>query len=231
MITNTSLRIVKSLLLIVILLNLFFYSGVAYSYEDSSSNNYVLLSGFEPFYIYTENPSQLVAEFLNGSTIKNATILGIVLPVNFSESVVQITQAIETYDPVLVISLGLNAEARVIQVENFGMNIRKRPRSDPLWFFPKRLDPNGPFIRKTALPTADIVSELRDNDISARQSFYAGNYVCNAVFYHTLGFIEDEGKEAPMGFIHIPLLDYQEPHGVNLTILIDAITITISSAL
>ena len=229
--TSTWLQIGKSLLLSIFLVNLFFYSGVAYSYEDFSQINYVLLSGFEPFYIYAENPSELVVEFLNGSTINNVTIRSIVLPVNFTESVAQITQAIHTYDPVLVVSLGLNAEARVIQVENFGMNIRKRPRSDPLWFFPKRLDPDGPFIRKTPLSTIDIVSELRANEISARQSFYAGNYVCNAVFYHTLGLIEDEGREIPVGFVHIPPLDYQEPHGVNLTILIDAITIMISSVL
>jgi pyroglutamyl-peptidase len=225
------MRIGMSIFLVVILINLVFFSGIAYSYGDSSSNNYVLLSGFEPFYIYTENPSQLITEFLNGSTIKNATILGIVLPVNFSESVAQITQAIKLYDPILVISLGLNAKARVIQLENFGMNIRKRSRSDPFWFIPQRLDTNGPFIRKTTIPIDDILSELRNNDISTRKSFYAGDYVCNAVFYQTLGFIEEENKDVPMGFIHLPPLDNQKPHGVNLTRLIDAITITISSAL
>ena len=202
----------------------------AENFEDTSQTNYVLLTGFEPFYIYSENPSQLIVESLNGTFLGNASIIGIVLPVNFSASVSQITQAIDTYDPLMVISLGLNGEARMIQVENIGLNLRNRPRSDPWWFFPKRLDSTGPFILKATIPTTDIALAIRDGGISARQSYHAGTYVCNAVFYQTLRFIEVEDKGISMGFIHVPPLDYQEPYGMNLSVLVDAVSIAISTA-
>jgi pyroglutamyl-peptidase len=199
--------------------------------EEIGSDNYLLVTGFEPFYVYDVNPSQLIVEALNGTLIGNTTVIGIVLPVNFSGSVYQITSVIDKYDPLLVVSLGLNGEARMIQVENIGVNIRKRPRNNPFWFLPKRLDPDGPFLLKTTLPTNKIVSAIRDEGISVRHSFHAGTYVCNAVFYQTLRFIKEEDRQIPMGFIHVPPLDYQEPHGMNLSYLLDAIDIVLSMSL
>lgn len=201
------------------------------SIKKTGSGNYLLLTGFEPFYIYDVNPSQLIVEAFNGTKICNTTVVGIVLPVNFSESVTQIISEVERYNPVLVLSLGLNAEARMVQIENFGVNIRKQPRSNPFWFVPKRLDPDGSFLLRTSLPTIDIVSAIRNKGIPARNSIHAGTYVCNAVFYHTLQYIDEQNKQIPMGFIHVPPLDYQEPHGMNISVLLDAIDISLKTCL
>ena len=200
------------------------------SIQILGSSNYLLVTGFEPFYIYDVNPSQLIVEAINGTVINNITVIGSILPVNFSESVTQITSEIDRYNPVLVLSLGLNGEARMVQVENLGINIRKRPRSDPFWFIPKRLDPEGPFLLRTLLPTIDMVSAIRSQGIPARNSMHAGTYVCNAVFYHTLRYIE-HNKQIPMGFIHVPPLDYQAPYGMNFSVLLDAIDISLKTCL
>ena len=55
---------------------------------------YVLLTGFEPFDIYEVNPSQLIVEALDGQIIADAQIVGVVLPVDFTFSVENVTQAI-----------------------------------------------------------------------------------------------------------------------------------------
>ncbi len=199
--------------------------------DISLTSNIVLVSGFEPFYIYDENPSQLVAETLNGTFLNNATIVSVILPVNFTESINRMTQAIQTYQPVLVISLGLNAQAFGIQMEHFGLNFRKRPRSDPLWFLLQRLDPEGPLLRRSTIPNEKIVKALRHEHIFAVSSFNAGTYVCNAVLYGTLGILEDESLDIPMGFFHVPLLPSQASHGMSLEKMVNAVKISISMIL
>jgi pyroglutamyl-peptidase len=83
-----------------------------------------LVTGFEPFGNYTVNPSQLIAQTLNGSTFNDVDIVGVVLPVDFNESVKMTTDAIQHYHPDLVMSLGLNARSQAIRVEKIGVNLK-----------------------------------------------------------------------------------------------------------
>ena len=166
--------------ILIIGILLLFVSSCAYS---SSGAPVVLVTGFEPFDDYEVNPSQLIAETLNGSSFEDAEIIGIVLPVDFNTSVERAIQAIEQYHPILVISIGLAARSPTIKVEKIGINLKRYPIGDNAWSFPRRIDPTGPFFRFSPLPTNDIVSKMRDVNISARQSLFAGTYVCNAVFY------------------------------------------------
>jgi pyroglutamyl-peptidase len=199
--------------------------------DGGKSDNTVLLTGFEPFYTYTVNPSQLVVENLNGTALSNYSIIGLVLPVNFSTSISNIVEAIDIYNPQLIISLGLNGEARWIQVENIALNLRKRPRSDPLWFLPKKLDRSGPLVLKSTLPTHNIVDEIKSVGIPSRHSIYAGTYVCNSLFYQTLRYIDVEDFQIPMGFVHLPPLDFQEPYGMNITDIQSAVVSALTACL
>lgn len=191
----------------------------------------VLITGFEPFDIYEVNPSQLIAETLDGQVINGAEVVGIVLPVDFEESVENVTQAIEDYNPILVISLGLSPRTHVINVEKFGVNLKKLPRNECLWFFPRRIDPCGPFIQASTLDTREIVIGIRGDDILVKQSLYAGMYVCNTVLYELLGYIDEHDLDIQAGFIHVPLLPSQDPEGMELETMIDAVTIAIETSL
>ena len=91
---------------------------------SASGAQIVLVTGFEPFSNYTVNPSQLISEALNGSILNDTEIIGMILPVDFNESVKMTTDAIEHYQPFLVISLGLNARNRVIKIEKIGINLK-----------------------------------------------------------------------------------------------------------
>ena len=157
---------------------------------SASGAQVVLVTGFEPFGNYTVNPSQLIAEALNGSIINDAEIVGMVLPVDFNESVKMATDAIEHYHPILVISLGLNARARGIEIEKIGVNLKRYPKDDGTWSFPQRIDVSGPFLRFSSLHTIDIVRKIREANISVQQSYFAGTYVCNTLFYQLLRVCE-----------------------------------------
>jgi len=217
---------IRGLLVVGILISLF--SSGSYS---ASCAPVVIVTGFEPFGNYSVNPSELIAEALNGSSLGGATVVGVVLPVDFNNSVEITLHAIEQYHPVLVISTGLNARSHTIEVEKIGVNLKRYPNGDGTWSFPRRIDKTGPFFRITPLHTNDIVRKIRDANISVQQSFFAGTYVCNALFYQMLGYANDQNRTIKVGFIHVPLLDSQDPQGMSLQTMVDAVKIAIQTSL
>jgi pyroglutamyl-peptidase len=198
---------------------------------NASGAQVVLVTGFEPFGNVTVNPSQLIAEALNGSIINNAEIVGVVLPVDFNESAKIATDMIEYYHPTLVISLGLNARARDIEIEKIGVNLKRYPKNDGTQSFPRRIDSSGPFLRFSSINTINIVRKIREVNISVQQSYFAGTYVCNALFYQLLGYLSEHNNLIKIGFIHVPLLDSQDQNGMPLQTMIDAAKITIQICL
>lgn len=198
---------------------------------NASGAKVVLVTGFEPFGSHSINPSQIIAETLNGSILNDAEIIGLVLPVDFNRSVENTIEAIEHYQPDLVISLGLDARSKVIKVEKLGVNLKRFPKDDGTWSFPQRININGPFLRIASLRTNDIARNIRQAQIPARQSFCAGLYVCNALLYGVSGYISDQNLTTVMGFIHIPLLETQDPKGMSLETMIDAVKIAIQVSL
>jgi pyroglutamyl-peptidase len=177
------------------------------------------------------NPSQLIAQALNGSILNNTEIVGVVLPVDFNESVTMTIDAIEHYQPTLVISLGLNARAQGIEIEKIGVNLKRYPKNEGTWSFPQRIDGSGSFLRISTLHTMDIVRKIKEANISVQQSYFAGTYVCNTLFYQLLGYVSEQNNSRKIGFIHVPLLDPQTKEGMSLHTMIDAVTIAIQTCL
>ena len=207
---------------------LLFSSSCAYS---ASCAPIVLVTGFEPFQNYTVNPSQMIAEELNGSSLAGAEIVGVVLPVDFNESVILAEQAIEQYHPVLVLSIGLAATSSTIKVEKIGMNLKRYQKGDGSWSFPHLIDRKSPFLRVSPLHTKDIVDEIKKAQIPVRQSMFAGTYVCNSLLYQLLGYVDEQNLTTKVGFIHVPLLDSQDPQGLQLQSMVNAVKIAIQTSL
>ena len=203
----------------------------SYSIDNNTEfydlNPIVLVTGFEPFGGYDINPSQLIAENLSGKVIDGATIISIILPVNYSKSVEVVTQAIEDYDPIIVVSTGLAAGSYKVRIEKIGLNLRY----DGKWYILHRLDPNGPILRLSPFPTYCIVKNIRKAEIPVRISLFAGLYVCNAVLFGALDYIDDHNLQIKSGFIHVPLLPSQNPKGMELEKMINATTIAIQVCL
>jgi pyroglutamyl-peptidase len=181
--------------------------------------------------VHSTNPSQIIAETLNGSSLNDAKIIGIVLPVDFEKSVERARDAIELYHPDVVISLGLNVKAQRIEVEKIGFNLKRYPKDDGTWSFPQKIEKNGPFLRLTSLKTNDIAGTIRQANIPAQQSFFAGTYICNALFYGLLGYVMELNLNITVGFLHVPLLDSQNPSGMPLQMMVDAVKIVIQESL
>jgi pyroglutamyl-peptidase len=139
--------------------------------------------------------------------------------------------AIHIYHPDLILSLGLNARADAIRVEKIGVNLKRYPMDDGTWSFPRRIDLSGPFLRVSPIQTSIIVRNIREAHISVEHSFFAGTYICNSLFYQLLGSIGTCNSSGNIGFIHVPLLDSQDPGGMPLQSMIDAVRIAIQTVL
>lgn len=211
---------------------LFFSSSLSFSISSIYTHSdplKVLVTGFEPFGVHEINPSQLIAETLDGQYINGAEIVGIVLPVDYDESVEVIIQAIENNSPTIIMSTGLSARTHVIDVEKCGINLRRRNGS--IWFVPQRLNNSGSMFRLSPFITREIVQNMKCAEIPSRQSIFAGFYICNALFYETLGYIDKNDLQMKAGFIHVPLLKSQDPDGMDLEIMVEAVSIAIETSL
>lgn len=197
----------------------------------SSSTPVVLVTGFGPFGNYSVNPSGLIAVTLNGSSVAGALVIGIVLPVDYNESVAIAVHAIEQYQPVLVISCGLNPRAHEIHVEKIGVNLRRYDKGNGHLSFPQKIEQAGPLFRTSTLPVGAMVHVMRAANISVQRSFYAGMYVCNCLFYELLRYAYWLNDSVAVGFLHVPLLSSQDPGGMPLDDMVDAVTLAIQTGL
>ena len=120
-----------------------------------------------------------------------------------------------------VISLGLNANIGCINLEEVAVNITASEVPDNAGnvLSDEPIVPDGKLAYRTSLPTASIKERLRKEGIPAKNSYSAGVYLCNEVFYTEMIWAEEMDRTA--GFIHIPLstemiadkIDmYRKPH-------------------
>lgn len=153
----------------------------------------VLATGFEVFGDHEVNPSQLIAEELDG----------VVLPVSYERAVDVLRAAIEERRPDLVICFGLAHERTAISVERWAHNFDEATTvdNDGAAGSGRPIDPAGPLALGSTLPVDDIVAALEAGDIPAEVSRDAGGYLCNHVFYR----LRRSGMRG--GFVHVPPLE------------------------
>lgn len=175
----------------------------------------ILLTGFAPFGDSQTNPSQLIAESLHGETIGGAQVVGLTLPVVMSRDWDALRDAIDTHQPVLVLSLGLASGTTCLDVERFAINLQIAEAEDPT----KPLAPNlaqsgivpgGPPALFSTLDTEKIAAVIRtESGAPARAHGYAGSYACNHILYRILLYAAQQDLPCKAGFIHLPLSSEQ----------------------
>ena len=182
----------------------------------------ILVTGFGPWHTNDINPSGLAAIAMNNTTINEYKIIGFELPVDFQESVDQMVQAIDTYEPDLIISLGLAANAKNIRVEILAINIRFDSLADKPFTTLRYIDKDGPLFLRSTLTIDESVQAIKQYTPSIK-SYSAGLYICNTLFYQTIRYLNEHDKDIPMGFIHVPQITPTNPDGINLETIIHAI--------
>lgn len=176
-----------------------------------------LVTGFEPFGPWQRNPSGETARHLDGATIIDLEVTGLVLPVSFARAAAPLSAAIDTLRPDIVLNLGQGAAVGV-RVERIAVNRARSPiGGDNDGYDPqgKSVVEGGPDTYASTLPVNEIVELLTDIKFDATPSDSAGEFLCNYVMYTTLHHIKTHNYPMLAGFIHASPLREEVPDLTN----------------
>lgn len=165
----------------------------------------LLLTGFEPFLKFKENPTGSAVEYFDGKEIGGFRIVGRVYPVEFKTLGAQAAEDIRQYAPDAIINLGLAGGRHTIDIERIAVNCMDG-RPDNTGFEPdgEKIEESGPDGLFSTLPIKKIESALKSAAVPARISNSAGTYLCNMLMYKTLNILKRQQKDVKAGFIHVP---------------------------
>jgi pyroglutamyl-peptidase len=203
----------------------------------------VLLTGFEPFAGDSINPTQEIAESLDGRTIGGARIVGRVLPCVYGRARAQLLGLLRTERPDLILCLGQAGGRSEITPERVAINLDDARIPDNAGAQPidRPIERGGPAAYWSTLPIKAIVVALREAGIAAGVSQTAGTFVCNHVFYALMHALARRrpaaGRPVPRGgFIHVPFTPAQAQlrsgtPSLPLETMIEATELAIATAL
>jgi len=165
-----------------------------------------LVTGFEKWGEELGNPTEILVNRLNGKSVDDIVIYGLLLPVSFNRAREKIVAKIREMRPDIIINTGLAASRLVISIERVAVNIidARRPDNDGIRLIDEIIDPEGPFAYPSTLPTRKILDRLKSSGIPARLSYSAGTYLCNFVMYLSLRTVDKLRINSLAGFIHVP---------------------------
>ena len=194
----------------------------------------VLVTGFEPFGPWQRNPSGDAARHLDGATIVDAEISGLVLPVSFQRAAAPVIAAIDELHPDVVLNLG-QGSAVGVRVERIAVNRCSAPAGGDNDGYEPQGEPivmDGPETYQSTLPAMEIVDLLSNVKFEAAPSDFAGEFLCNYVMYTTLHHIATHNLPIRAGFIHASPLreevpDLTEGKGMRLKKWIDFVEATL----
>ncbi len=174
----------------------------------------LLLTGFEPFGGFKENPTQLLAEHFDQKEISGVEITGAVIPLRFKEIKRQIIKWIDKCEPNFIVMTG-QAPRTAITPERIAINYvgSSTPYNCGTKIEGSVLDPEGEDGIFSTLPIEPIVENLRNIGIPSYISLSAGSFGCNQIFYECQRYVRMKGLDVLSGFIHVPLLPKQVPSG------------------
>src|SRR5579863_2984825 len=173
----------------------------------------VLVTGFEPYGPWQRNPSGETARHLDGATIVDAEISGLVLPVSFGRAAAPLIAAIDELRPDIVLNLGQGGAVGV-RVERVAVNRCAAPAGGDNDGYLPQGEPvvaGGPETYRSTLPVSEIVDLLTNVKFDAALSDSAGEFLCNFIMYTTLHHIATHNLPIRAGFIHASPLREEVP--------------------
>lgn len=170
----------------------------------------ILITGFDPFGKETINPALEALKQLP-AMILDAEIIKLEIPTVFHTSLEMIEDAIITYDPDVILSIGQAGGRSEITVERIGINCDDAciPDNEGNQMIDEPIDRNGPAAYFVNVPIKAMVENMKQAGIPASISNSAGTFVCNHVTYGVRHIIETKYPDKRSGFIHIPYLPAQ----------------------
>ena len=172
---------------------------------DTTSRTVVLLTGFGPFPTVPVNATMRLLPALAAAArhaFPDVRFATAILPTEWRAAPDHLDALLATHDPDIALHFGVSRRARGFEIERRGRNLcagqdtaGEQPPSQVL-------QATGPDLNPVDLPAAQIIARLRRRGIAAHASWDAGQYLCNALLYHSLA--RGRTTSTRSAFIHIP---------------------------
>ena len=167
----------------------------------------ILLTGFGAFPGVDSNATaELIPDLAEAARARfpEHEVIGEVLPVEWNRAP-QALKHLVGRATVLALHFGVSPEVTGFQIELVGRNVRG-PRQDAMGELPtcEAVVATGPAILASTLPAERIVARLTRGGFPCCTSNNAGNYLCNALMYHSLTAARTLPAPFLSGFIHVP---------------------------
>ena len=171
----------------------------------------ILISGFGDWAGSSANPSKLLADALDGTSISGSKINSVIAPVTFDKMIKAVTDKIDDMSPDIVIMLGEYCGRSMITVERLAQNFIDATRydsSDESGAKPQGLPvvTDGPAAYYCTLPLRAMVKAMRESGIPSDISDTAGTFGCNLLMYGVLHHIANHNLPIRAGWVHLPSL-------------------------
>jgi pyroglutamyl-peptidase len=174
----------------------------------ATSRGSIVLTGFGPFPGTDSNAtSELIVELTQAARTRFSQhdVIGEVLPVEWRQAPKVLKDLLTGARAVLALHFGVAPEARGFQIELVGRNLRGA-RPDACGELPRceAVIATGPAMLASTLPAERILTRLARGGFPCCTSNNAGNYLCNALMYHSLAAARMQQKPFMSGFVHVP---------------------------
>lgn len=177
----------------------------------------ILVTGFDPFGGEKINPAIESVKLLP-ETINGAEIIKLEIPTVVRKSLAKIKDAIEKYNPDVILSIGQAGGRYDLSVERVGINVDdcRIPDNEGNQPIDEVIYPDGASAYFATVPVKAMVQSIRDAGIPASVSNTAGTFICNHVLYGVAYEVAKNYKDKKSGFIHIPFLPEQVVNKPNM---------------
>lgn len=163
----------------------------------------VLITGFEPFGGLNRN---LSAEVAREVSLRMPCAKAEILPVSFKRAQVLIEKVIDADKPEALILLGYAPKRTKVSVERIAINLMDSlsQDNDGIVQTEAMVDSDGEQAYFSNTRVREIATAIQFVGIDAAVSNSAGLYVCNALYYRALHFIQKNKLNIKAVFIHLP---------------------------
>jgi len=163
----------------------------------------ILVTGFEPFGGDATNPSDLIAQRLNGRDVGAFRVTGRTLPVDARALPAALASALSDAGADAILGLGLAAGRMALALERTAVNLLdfERPDNAGTLLRDTPIRENGAAAFFTNLPLARILAAWQAAGVPGYVSDSAGTYICNQFLYEVLALND---RSIPVGLIHLP---------------------------
>lgn len=169
----------------------------------------LVATGFGPYPGAPENPTEwLMRRFAVDPPDLGADVAfqSFVLPTEYAGLGERLTLIGGLARPDIAVHFGLSRSAHGFRLEGLARNRMSLERVDARGSLPQSSEiAHGRADIESSLPLQRCLAALKDNSIAAAMSDDCGDYLCNALFFHSRAGLIEAFRPVMSGFIHVPL--------------------------